>query len=703
MTFWDLSWIGSTFAPLMTGVVLRSTVLALLCGVLDYLLRKRPAEIRHAVWHGMLVALLIFPLLLVLVPPLKHSSPALRRAESAISPGVPTSPTVVIVRPANKVAVIATPPNPFPWSLVILAVYIAVAFVLALRLALSLRQIRGIVRRSEPLSDTGPRELAQEAWLESGAFIKPYVRVSSDIAVPVALQSDTNVFVLLPDAWETWPINKLRLVLAHEMAHVKRNDPGTMLLASLASCIYWFHPLSWLIKRRLTTLSEYACDEHALTCASNAQQYVNALTDFAQEVAVYRGRVLNPASAVVHRSELESRVRRIFSASEIRRNGLSIVRCAMLATLIPMVYVAAAARPYTQEAQSGSSPLQNQPWVFPANADEAAQMEAQLASNPDDTNLHRKMLMYYMTQQQVANFVAQLLWFIQHDPGAQAVQYAGLYPEGTLLNTPDDYVRLAAAWEQALKRHSDSPDVLYNGATFFQHTDPERSITLLRQAVQLDSSTKAPRYEAQMANIYAQAVVAALHFPTNSMKFNPDLAAKLQIELEASIDPALLSMTGTDLVRFAVSQHDNPVLNQEGFSLLQRAIDLDPTNAKWKDALESAKYESVRQQNYSTMVQPGSASNAQRIGAAVMEANLVTKVDPVYPPLALSARIQGTVAFTITVGPDGHVQNVQLVRGHPLLVNAAKDAVLQYVYRPTLLNGKPVTVVTDVDIPFKLP
>jgi outer membrane biosynthesis protein TonB len=61
------------------------------------------------------------------------------------------------------------------------------------------------------------------------------------------------------------------------------------------------------------------------------------------------------------------------------------------------------------------------------------------------------------------------------------------------------------------------------------------------------------------------------------------------------------------------------------------------------------------------------------------------------------------VEFTVTVGPDGKVQNLQLVRGHPLFVNAAKDAVLQWVYRPVLQDGKAVPFQTEVIVPFRLP
>jgi protein TonB len=82
--------------------------------------------------------------------------------------------------------------------------------------------------------------------------------------------------------------------------------------------------------------------------------------------------------------------------------------------------------------------------------------------------------------------------------------------------------------------------------------------------------------------------------------------------------------------------------------------------------------------------------------------NLVHKVQPAYPPLARQARIQGTVRFTATIGKDGHIIDLSLVSGHPLLVPAATEAVQQWIYRPTLLNGNPIEVVTVIDINFTL-
>jgi protein TonB len=91
-----------------------------------------------------------------------------------------------------------------------------------------------------------------------------------------------------------------------------------------------------------------------------------------------------------------------------------------------------------------------------------------------------------------------------------------------------------------------------------------------------------------------------------------------------------------------------------------------------------------------------------RVGGNVQAANLIRKVQPVYPPLAKQARIQGTVRFTAIIGKDGTIQNLQLVTGHPLLVEAARSAVSQWQYKPTLLNGEPVEVVTQIDVNFTL-
>jgi protein TonB len=88
------------------------------------------------------------------------------------------------------------------------------------------------------------------------------------------------------------------------------------------------------------------------------------------------------------------------------------------------------------------------------------------------------------------------------------------------------------------------------------------------------------------------------------------------------------------------------------------------------------------------------------VGGAVTQANQITKVQPVYPALAKQARIQGIVVLEAEISREGLIENLRVVSGHPLLTQAAIDAVKQWTYKPTMLNGEPVPVVTTVTVNF---
>jgi len=91
-----------------------------------------------------------------------------------------------------------------------------------------------------------------------------------------------------------------------------------------------------------------------------------------------------------------------------------------------------------------------------------------------------------------------------------------------------------------------------------------------------------------------------------------------------------------------------------------------------------------------------------RVGGNVAQANRVSWVTPVYPAEAKENRIQGTVKLEITIDKEGHVGPMSVVSGPPELIHSATDAVSQWVYKPTLLNGEPVSVLTTVDVNYTL-
>ena len=91
-----------------------------------------------------------------------------------------------------------------------------------------------------------------------------------------------------------------------------------------------------------------------------------------------------------------------------------------------------------------------------------------------------------------------------------------------------------------------------------------------------------------------------------------------------------------------------------------------------------------------------------RVGGNVAQANRLSFVTPVYPADAKRDRIQGTVSLQIMIDKSGHVENISVTGGPQELVQSSIDAVQQWVYKPTLLNGEPVAVITTVDVNYTL-
>ena len=91
-----------------------------------------------------------------------------------------------------------------------------------------------------------------------------------------------------------------------------------------------------------------------------------------------------------------------------------------------------------------------------------------------------------------------------------------------------------------------------------------------------------------------------------------------------------------------------------------------------------------------------------RVSQGVTSGLLTRRVSPTYPPLARTARIQGKVLLQAQISKSGDIQNLQVISGHPMLIQSALDAVKQWKYRPYYLNGEPVEVDTTIEVNFTL-
>ena len=99
---------------------------------------------------------------------------------------------------------------------------------------------------------------------------------------------------------------------------------------------------------------------------------------------------------------------------------------------------------------------------------------------------------------------------------------------------------------------------------------------------------------------------------------------------------------------------------------------------------------------------PKATPSRIRVGGSVEAASLINKVTPQYPPIAKTAHVSGTIVLHAVIAKDGTIQELQYVSGPPLLMKAAMDAVKEWRYKPTTLNGEPVEVDTTIDVVFTL-
>jgi len=666
---------------MMLEIVVRSLLLACPCAGAAWLLRWRTAELRFFIWKCLLAALFALPVLIQIAPPITQPAQAISRLEVSVLPVGSVSASHETPLAETRVT------TPFPWGVF---GYLAVTLVLLARLGYSLRSLHKIAARSRIIRNYGFRELSHEIWLQSGAFLQPRVAESNEISSPVTFDAD-ETWILLPPGWRLWSAQKLRAVLAHELAHVDRDDARTLFLASLATCLFWFNPLAWFVQRQLSALAEEACDEAVVRRESSPEEYAHFLIDFARDVK------LAGAIAMTGNSRLKRRIERIFAGTPNLEQGRKLFSVLTIILFVPALYLAAAARP----EQAQTPPLWPQENVTALSADDVAKLESDLRAKPDDEKLRIELLAYYSTQGEEQPFANHMLWFIREHPDLGTVSMAqGMFNIfGTL--SDDSRSRIQQAWDQAVALHPHSAPVLANAAEFVETTHAERALDLLRQAEALEPN----QYGSQIAFIYAAAETEALHpgAKLNKIQMSPETEAALRTELASSRDPALLSATGYLLVSLSHGERGD-LQFQRGIDLIQRAISLDPGNKKWQDVLQTAQEEPQRQANYKLLAQqpPSVQTGVVRVGADIAKANLISKTDPVYPPLALQAQIQGSVKFTVTVGADGHVQTVQLVSGHPMLVNAAKNAVLAYVYKQLRIDGKAVPFQAEVTVPFAM-
>jgi protein TonB len=308
-------------------------------------------------------------------------------------------------------------------------------------------------------------------------------------------------------------------------------------------------------------------------------------------------------------------------------------------------------------------------------------LEAALQADPHNQTLRLHLMEAYEKSDDSAAYLRQVLWLVENSPESELLaRRSALAPKG------DDYQQVKAAWEAQLSAHADSAMVLSNAAVFLSSEEPARAIELLEQARHLAAGNA--------DFVDAEAVPYRMALVRNgdgdpAPPLSREAADEMRTRLMASTDAQLLGAVGK-LLRAEGGSAD---LQKLGLELLERAVSADPLDPKIRAALNTASMasKSARREPYRVPMD-----------AQVAEGRLKEKVEPEYPILAISGRVQGAVELTAFIDEDGSVDSVKLVSGPAMLVSAAKDAVLQWQYDPLVINGKAVGFVTNVVVNFSL-
>jgi uncharacterized protein (TIGR03435 family) len=149
--------------------------------------------------------------------------------------------------------------------------------------------------------------------------------------------------ILLPPEWRQWDREKLDAVLAHEGAHVRRRDALVAALAGVNRSLFWFHPLAWIMERKLALLADQACDEACVAALGGRERYANLLLEMARVVDRSQGRLRHHALTMAAGSHIRRRIDSLLQEGRTFSRGLTWIGwAAVMLCGIPVVFGAGA-------------------------------------------------------------------------------------------------------------------------------------------------------------------------------------------------------------------------------------------------------------------------------------------------------------------------------------------------------------------------
>jgi beta-lactamase regulating signal transducer with metallopeptidase domain len=405
--------------PFLLDAALKGALLVGIAALAAFVLRNRSAASRHAAWTAAVIGHLAIPALVLLLPawrmPLLPAA-SWMSAESVAIQGAPTNsateanatvnaskPAIAAAPTGNANSSNSTPADRKSSSAalsdtktsastptqatrtgssarlrtvqIIAGIWLVGVVLVLLRLAFGTWRVGQLARDGARVEDGVWLSLTQRLANRLGVT-RPLILLRGErLAVPVTW-GIIYPAVLLPQDADSWSEERRRFVLVHEMAHVKRFDALTQLLAQISVAVFWFDPLVWLAAHRMRVEREHACDDYVLRDGTAPSLYAGELLEMVRSIGMPsrdRAAPAFAALAMARRSEFEGRMLAILDP-RLDRHTLTRRGTLMSAVIVALLTLPLAAlRPFQQPAIPTATPARTElPASFKVSISDAA-------------------------------------------------------------------------------------------------------------------------------------------------------------------------------------------------------------------------------------------------------------------------------------------------------------------------------------------
>jgi TonB family protein len=626
---------------ILVDAALKGSIVLAVAAAAAWVLRRRSAAVRHIVWTAAAAALIALPILTATLPALRvpvapEGPMTVFRVFATSRSAAPTVSSAVPAMPAAAVAE-ATSLDPRRWTA---AIWAAGAAIGLLQMLLACGAVWRLRRGARRLDDGG---IASEL----GIYCPVEVLESEREGMPIVF----GVFrptVLLPAGAAEWRPDRLRVVLLHELAHVRRGDVATHLLARTALALYWWNPLAWFAWREFLKERERATDDLVLYAGERASDYATHLLEVA--------RTLQPAPAtawaaiaMARRSQLEGRLIAILDSGVQRRAWGRRAQAAAVAIAIALIAPFAAV-----QAQDPSIPPETEATIRAANAQKNHEILDRAAA------AYEKIAKF-----DVARALLESSLEIRQQSGSAAYA-AGLVKLGDLAVKRGQRGEALAFYTKAVSlgdRVEVTPALVHLGERAFGVEDSGNAEDLFRRVLKLE--TKGPSA--------GRALMFLAQLRRKAVGGEPEAELLYQRSIEA--DP-------------------------QNYQAMRNYAALLRRQNRNGEAVEMA----ARTQSEGRPMEAAvNSRDAYRVGGGVSAPALLFKSEPEYSEEARAAKYQGTVLLYVEIAPDGTAQNIVVLRRLGLgLDEKAIESVRRWKFRPGMKDGVPVTVQATIEVNFRL-